>query len=106
MLYTRKVRQQTSLLPKLIVVRMVDNLLPEEIIAVKFLCYILKWSKAQLGFITVLGLEIHKSLNLIIIPAFAGGLGMLISEHSKCRSIALQIYSLMMEIVEEEIGYR
>src|SRR5258708_7081989 len=98
--------EQTSLLPKLIVIWMVDELLPEKIIVVIFFSCVFQRSNLEVKIITVFWRLAVKPLDLIVIPTFGGRLFMLIAKHGKGSEVTLQKRTLMMKVVKEKIADR
>src|SRR5258708_6855280 len=96
-------RKQTSLLPKLIIIRMVNDLLPEKIVAVIFFCCVFKRANLQVKIIAIFWRLTIKPHDLVVIPTFGGRLFMLIAKHSKGSEVTLQKRTLMMEVIKEKI---
>src|SRR5258706_11983298 len=99
-------RKQTSLLPKLIIIWMVDDLLPEKVVVVIFFSCIFQRANLQIKIITVFLSLAGKPIDLVVIPTFAGGIFMLVAKQSTDSEVTLQKRTLMMKVIKEEIADR
>ena len=103
MLYIGKMREQISFLPKFIIVWVIDNLLPEEIIPVILLSSVFQWPNFQIKIEAIFWLLSIEAHNLVIVPTLTSWFLMLVAEHCKSGNITLQKCPLVVEIIEEKI---
>src|SRR5680860_1125334 len=98
--------QNVSFLPKFIIIRMFDNLLPKEIIIMEFFGDVLERHHPKEEIVGIGGGIFIKPHQLIGIPRLAREAVLLIAENGESRRIAFQIGALMMKIIEEKVSDR
>jgi hypothetical protein len=95
------VRQNTTGLPKGIIIWVLDGLLPVEVVFVVFLG-VFERTKVILKLEAVFGASFYES---IIVPGFRCWAGGLDTEDRKRKQIRLNEGAIMVKVIEEKIGY-
>ena len=90
--------QDAACLPKLVVIGMVSELLPKEIVLAVIFAGVAQWTEIHVKLVAILGLWLDPR-----IPGLLSGTVMLVSEYGGRQEIAQQISAMVMEVIEEKI---
>src|SRR6476469_9366576 len=96
-------REKASFLPEGIIIGMIDDLLPEEIILVVFFGDVFQRSEAQVKIISVFGCVFVNTHQLFFKPVFFCLSFLLVSKNCKGSCVAFKIGAHVVEVIKKEI---